>query len=127
MPHLTLEYTSNLSQSIDADQLFPRLHQILVNVGGISIHNCKSRAVCLDTYYIGKGDVQDAFIHLDIRFLEGRSLELKQRIGRLSLSWLKEYFAPSLAELELQVTVGIADIQPQTYFKIPEGTLTPPT
>lgn len=127
MPHLTLEYTSNLSQGIDADQLFSKLHQILVDVGGISIHNCKSRAVCLDTYYIGKGDAQEAFMHLDIRFLEGRSLELKQRIGQLSLNWLKEYFAPSLAGLEMQVTVEIADIQSQTYFKIPEGTLTRPT
>jgi 5-carboxymethyl-2-hydroxymuconate isomerase len=122
-----LEYTSNLIQSIDADQLFSKLHQILVDVGGISIHNCKSRAVCLDTYYIGKGDAQEAFIHLDIRFLEGRSLELKQSIGHQSLDWLKGYFAPCLAKLELQVTVEIVDIQSQTYFKIPEGTLTPPT
>jgi 5-carboxymethyl-2-hydroxymuconate isomerase len=127
MPHLTLEYTSNLSQTIDVGELFPKLHQILADVGGISIHNCKSRAVRLDTYYIGKGGTQNAFIHLDIRFLEGRSLELKQRIGQQSLSWLKEFFAPSLAELELQVTVEIVDIQSQTYFKIPEGSLTRPT
>jgi len=123
MPHLTLEYTPNLDQEIVADVLFARLHQVLAEVGGIAIGNCKSRIVCLDGYYIATGGPRNAFVHLTIRFLEGRAIELKQKVGRASLRVLDEYFAPSSATLDLQLTVEMQDIERATYFKIPEGTL----
>jgi len=123
MPHLTLEHTANITQDIDPQTLFSSLHQILAEVGGISIDNCKSRAIPLHSYHIGAGDPDAAFVHLVIRFLKGRSLTLKQEIAQQSIERLSAYFAPSATELALQITVEIVDIQRQTYFKIPKGTL----
>jgi len=123
MPQLTLEYTANVDQEIVVDDLFARLHQVLVDVGGLPIGNCKSRAVRLEDYYIAGGGPRNAFAHLTIRLLEGRSIELKQEIGRASLRVLGQYFAPSSANLDLQLTVELHDIERATYFKIPEGTL----
>lgn len=123
MPHLTLEYTANIEQELYFDDLFARLHQVLADVGGIPISNCKSRAVRLDDYYIASGGSRNAFVHLTIRFLEGRATELKQEISRSSLRVLDEYFASSSAELDLQTTVEMQDIERATYLKIPEGTL----
>jgi 5-carboxymethyl-2-hydroxymuconate isomerase len=122
MPHLTLEYTGNIEQEIDFDDLFGKLHRILAGVGAIRLDNCKSRAWRLDHYYIADGGAQHAFVHLVMRFLAGRPRELKQEIGRQSLTILKEAFAPSLAELELQISVEIQDIERSTYLKAPEGT-----
>jgi 5-carboxymethyl-2-hydroxymuconate isomerase len=124
MPHLTLQYTENVDQNINFEELFSTLHHILADVGGIKIDNCKSRAIKLEDYYIGQGEDDHVFIHLDLRFLEGRSLELKQEIGRQILSTLKEYYAPSMAKYNMQITVEIRDIQRETYFKIPEGSFT---
>jgi 5-carboxymethyl-2-hydroxymuconate isomerase len=121
MPHITLEYTDNLTQKINSKVLFSRLHQILLHEGKINVDNCKSRAIRLDTYYVGSGEPQDAFVHLDVRFLEGRSTELKRRIGQLFLQWLEEYFEPSLARLPLQITVEVNSIDRSTYFKFPES------
>ena len=123
MPHLTLEYTHNLRLSASFDELFGQLHRVLADVGGIPLGNCKSRAVRLTDYYVGDGGDNHAFVHLTIRFLAGRSTELKQEVGRQSLAVLEECFAPSSAELELQVTVEIQEIERSTYFKFPEGTL----
>jgi 5-carboxymethyl-2-hydroxymuconate isomerase len=53
--------------------------------------------------------------------LEGRSTELKRRIGQLFLQWLEEYFEPSLAKMTLQITVEVNAIDRSTYFKFPEG------
>jgi len=123
MPQLTLEYTANIKQKIDFADLFAQLHQVLVDVGGIPLGNCKSRAYRLDDFHIGDGAAQHAFVHLVIRFLEGRSVEMKETIGQQSLQILKESYAPSFAVLNLQLTVEMQDIERSTYFKIPEGTL----
>jgi 5-carboxymethyl-2-hydroxymuconate isomerase len=122
MPHLTLEYTGNLEQEIILDDLFPRLHGALVDVAAIPIGNCKSRAYRLDNYYIADGGPQHAFVHLAIRFMEGRSVEVKRMIGRGCLEVLEE-LCHSPAGLALQITVEIQDIERTTYFKLPEGTL----
>lgn len=123
MPHLTLEYTDNIKQQIDFKDLFTGLHQVLADVGAIPLGNCKSRAVRLVHYYIADGDSRHAFVHLVIRLLAGRPIEQKQEIARQSLAILKDAFASSLAEFELQISVEIHDIERSTYSKIPEGTL----
>jgi 5-carboxymethyl-2-hydroxymuconate isomerase len=123
MPHLTLEYTANVAPATDLRRLFSRLHHVLAGVGGISIANFKSRAIRLDDYHVGDGSAENAFVHLEIRLLEGRAAELKRDIGRQSLRLLHEHFAPAAEALALQITVDFRDIAPQTYLKLPEGTL----
>ncbi|MCP5054402.1 MAG: hypothetical protein GY940_44960, partial [bacterium] len=78
MPHLVLEYTGNIQQEVDFQDMFSRFHSVLSDTGGININNCKSRAVKLDHYYIGGGMPGQAFLHLEVRFLEGRAAALKQ-------------------------------------------------
>jgi 5-carboxymethyl-2-hydroxymuconate isomerase len=124
MPHLILEYTANVEQPIQFEMLFADLHQILVEEGGIRLDNLKSRANRLDAYYIAGGAADQAMVHLDLRLLAGRPPAWKQQIGQQVLHCLKDYYGPSLASLRLQITVEIHDIDPDAYFKIPEGTLT---
>ena len=122
MPQVTLEYTANIAQEVHAHELFSELHQTLADVLGVRVDNCKSRAFRLDAYHIGKGEAQNAFVHLDVRFLAGRPLEVKQDVGQRCLRLLEAYFEPSRAALELQITVEVRDVERQTYFKIPKGT-----
>lgn len=124
MPQITLEYTGNLKQDVNWPALFAQIHKVLADVGGIQIGNCKSRATELKDYYVGEGEDRNAFVHLEVRFVEGRSRELKQELGRTILSVLEEQYRPSLGDFDLQITVEIDDIQREMYFKIPEGTLT---
>jgi 5-carboxymethyl-2-hydroxymuconate isomerase len=114
MPHLTLEYTSNIRQHVNLAELFSALHRVLAEVGGVSIENCKSRAVKHHDFYIGSGGSNKAFVHLGMTMLEGRPLALKQKVGESILRLLKDTYA---------ITVEIKDIQRATYFKVPEGTL----
>lgn len=44
MPHLTLEYSSNIKVDSDFATLFQALHNALVETCGVSIEHCKSRA-----------------------------------------------------------------------------------
>ena len=124
MPNIVLEYTSNVSQPIDFSELFSEIHKILHEVGGINLDNCKSRVLEMRQYHIGDGHPSNAFIQLSVAFLAGRSNDIKQQIGSECLACLKRFYEKSMARLDLQITVELADIQRENYFKYPEGTFT---
>jgi 5-carboxymethyl-2-hydroxymuconate isomerase len=117
MPHLTLEYTNNVSAEINVHELLTAFHGILADVAGIRIENCKSRAIPLDDYLVGAGSPKGAFVHLEVRLFKGRSETLKREIGSRFLKLLGEYFVTPLAESELQITVQIVEMQKECYFK----------
>ncbi len=123
MPQINLEYTVNISQDITARDIFPKIHQILGDVASIPQSNCKSRLHRVDDFHIADGDPKNAFVHLEIRFIEGRSPEIKTKIGQQCLEQLQAYFAESTSSLNLQITVEILDIHKPSYFKFPKGTL----
>ncbi len=123
MPHLTLEFTSNLSGTPPTPELFLNLHRLLETVAGIRPENCKSRWREVEGWVVGSGDPASAFVHLDLRFLEGRALEIQQAIGQGVLEMLKAHFLPEPEGLDLQITVEVQEIRKATYFKFPSGTL----
>lgn len=125
MPHLTLEYSANVVVDSDFTDLFRRLHAVLAQTGGIRLENCKSRAYVAREFFIGSGAQGSGFVHLDIRFLEGRSDEIRRAIGQETIDALRAWFRTSAEKLDLQITVEVRDIERSFYFKYPEGTLTP--
>ena len=122
MPHVILEYSDNIAP-IEFKELFCEIHKMLNEVGGISINNCKSRTRIANCHYIGTGSASSAFVHLDVSFLSGRSLELRQQIGSALLSLLEETYAAQKKEFELQITVEIREIERELYFKYPAATI----
>ena len=121
MPQISLEYTANIKQDIDTQDLFGSIHQVLADIGKIAVEKCKSRAVKHENYLIADGDPFGAFVHLEVKFLEGRSTELKQEIGRRLLKILTEYFEETSEELNAQITLEILDISRDLYFKYPSN------
>ncbi len=122
MPHIVLEYSENLPDLPDFRALFDDIHQVLHRVGGIRLDNCKSRARRAGHVYVGDGNPENAFIHLDIAFIAGRSLEIRQAIGRECLELVRRYYHLHLSEA-LQITVQVGEIDRDVYFKDPAGTL----
>jgi len=123
MPHLTLEYTSNLAGSPPTPELLLSIHRVLEAVAGIRPGNCKSRWREVEGWVVGTGEPGSAFVHLDLRFLEGRAPEVQQAVGEAALEILKAHFTPGARELDLQITVEVQEIRKATYFKFPSGTL----
>jgi 5-carboxymethyl-2-hydroxymuconate isomerase len=109
MPHIVLEYSSNLPELPDFRALFDDIHQALNRIGGIRLENCKSRARAAEHYYIGDGNPDNAFVHLDVEFVKGRDREVKQAIGQECLQLVKRYYQLHLSD-SLQITVKIDDM-----------------
>jgi 5-carboxymethyl-2-hydroxymuconate isomerase len=126
VPHLTLEYTSNLAREAPTSELLLQLHRLLESAAGVPVGNCKSRWRKLEEWAVGDGGVESAFVHLDIRLLEGRAPEVLSETGRSVLDILKSHFLPGPQGREVQITIEIQEIRRDAYFKEPDGTLTPP-
>ncbi|HMV99242.1 MAG TPA: 5-carboxymethyl-2-hydroxymuconate Delta-isomerase [Acidobacteriota bacterium] len=125
MPHLTLYYTANLPAQTSFEPLLAQCHSILANVGGVKIGNCKSKAIRIEEFFVADGTQNQAFVHLDLRLLEGRAPELKQDIGKHCLAAIKEAFSELVEHNQVQITVEIRDIVRQNYFKIPADSIAP--
>ena len=126
MPHLTLEYSANIEQKMDFVALFSKMHTTISDIGQVKLDNIKSRARKAEDFRVSDGQPDQAFVHLDFRFLAGRTKAIKQQLGQQLLHILTEAYAPSFEQFHLQITVEVQDIDPAFYFKMPKGTLSVP-
>ncbi len=118
MPHFILEYSDNILEEIKPDDVFQKLHQILVESGPFNLSDIKSRAVKHQDFYVSDGHESNAFVHLTLSIFKGRELGVRQAIGDRLLEFLKNQFARSYQELRCSITVEIKEINMDTYFKI---------
>ena len=119
MPHLTLEYSDNIQHESDLQDLFARLHKMIAELAGTQVENFKSRAICRETYHVGAGSGREAFVHLEVRLLAGRSPEQKAAIGRRCLDLLEQTWRPSLVDLDPQITIELVGMELDSYYKWP--------
>jgi 5-carboxymethyl-2-hydroxymuconate isomerase len=117
MPHITLQYTNNISNKKNFNRLFAGIHTVLSKRAEIDPRNCKSRAIKLTDYFIGEGEKSNAFVHLELRIFQGRNSEIKQQIGKEILKLLKTHFKENSENLKIQFTVEIIEMDGELYFK----------
>ena len=125
MPQIRLEYTNNLESTPRLGLLLDHIHTALNTIAGVSRDNCKSRVHVVDQFHISDGAADHAFVHLEIRLLEGRSDLVKQDLGNACLELLEASFDVTRNDRRVQATVEISDIRRTEYFKYPAGTFTP--
>ena len=116
MPHLILEYSANVIEP-DFSALFKECHALLANRLPTQITSCKSRAIKCENYHVGMGDIHNGFIHVTLKIMPGRTLEVLQATGQALLELVKKYFSKSLQDLQLEISLEFNEIQ-QPYFKI---------
>jgi 5-carboxymethyl-2-hydroxymuconate isomerase len=78
MPHVTIEYSSNLADRTDIDALVDGVHQTMIDSGAVPADGLRTRAVRADTYRVGNdGHLDNAFIAVFMRLAEGRAPEVR--------------------------------------------------
>ena len=119
MPHLYMEYTANLPQ-LDADKALLRFNHALVASGQFAEYDIKSRARKVETFRVGTGLGERAFVHVKLSLLSGRSPEIKKQLSQSLLAVLQE-LCEWPAGVELQLAVEILDIDRDSYGKLSIG------
>ncbi|WP_065257655.1 5-carboxymethyl-2-hydroxymuconate Delta-isomerase [Pseudomonas bananamidigenes] len=120
MPHLHMEYTANLPQ-LNADVALIRLNNTLVASGQFAAEfDIKSRAVKVETFKVGTGMGERAFVHVKLALLSGRSPEIKKQLSQSLLAVLQE-LCEWPAGVEVQLCVELLDIDRDSYSKTAIG------
>jgi len=121
MPHITLEYSSNIPITKDFGKLFGQIHQLLERSLKVNPLNCKSRVICHDNFFVAKGDLKHAFAHLQIKVLDRHPFEGKQEVGAGAFELLKEFYMDQVDGLIFQPSVEIHEMKGDLYYKLGVG------
>lgn len=112
MPHLILECSDNIAEK--NPQLLNILHdcqQILVENLPTNLETCKSRLIRHQDYLLGNGEVTNAFVHLEVRVLAGRSVGLLTELAkRLKAHILSQLSESQSSNLKLKISVEIIEL-----------------
>lgn len=119
MPHLVLEYTANVTDRPDWDDLLRRLHEALAAAGPFDPAKVKSRVVRHETFRAADGAPDRAFVHLGVAVLDGREPEVLQAAADALLAVLGEAFPHARRELRCDLTLEIREMPRTLYFKAP--------
>lgn len=114
MPHIRLEYSTNLPIQ---DKLVPFLQDIqdiLAEILPAKLESFKSRAIPCQTYVVGDGKDDAAFVHCEIRIMPGRTMETLDNAAKQVLEALQDHFRGMSTNNGL--SVEITELNP-TYIK----------
>lgn len=115
MPQIILEASDNVIEK-DFKQTLSEIHQILVDTLPTKLESCKSRVIRHKDFLIGNGNADNAFIHLSIKIIEGRTKETCQLAANKILDVLKNNFHQSRNRLNLKFSIAIDNL-PEVYIK----------
>ena len=119
MPHMFVEYSSNLN-GLNEDLLLEKLNAAVCANPTVSDEaDVKTRIHALNQYRIGLHPANRAFVHVQLNLMAGRTPEIKKQLSDAIAAVLKAHVqAPDT--LKVQLSVDICDMDRDSYFK---GTL----
>ena len=116
MPHLIVEYSSNLGDFPEAAALAALNAAVCASPEVLVEADLKTRLQRVERFEIGTAPQQRAFIHAQLRLLSGRSPEAKQDLAERVAAVLRQH-SPRPAGLLVQLSVEIVDMDRPSYIK----------
>ena len=113
MPHIVLRHSNNLP-NCEFIPFFKKLHELLVKNLGVKLTSCSSMVISHSVYLIGDGDVNNAFVHLDIKIKPNIKKESLDLTAAAALDMLKAYMA-SYCNFKIKISVDCLEVT--QYFK----------
>ena len=77
MPHITIEYSANVSEHHDIKALVAVVHRAALDHGLAPTDGLRTRAQQRDDYVVADGDLDHAFVAIAVRIGPGRSDDAK--------------------------------------------------
>lgn len=103
MPHLIVEYSTNLESVVDVASLVSAIHQAALQTGIAPIDALRTRAEPRSIYRIGDGHSDSAFVSVAARLGAGRTPEQKHRFLAAVLEATEAVLGTNAANVMLSV------------------------
>lgn len=118
MPHIWVEYSTNLETRIDVPGLLKATQDALIGNGAIfPFAGARTRGVPVSNYLIVDGHPDNAFVHVLLRIAKGRSDEDKKAAAGRVFDAVKTYLGPVSATGPLGISVQMEEADEALNFK----------
>jgi 5-carboxymethyl-2-hydroxymuconate isomerase len=117
MPHIIIEYSSNLATRTDLRELVRKTHETALQTGVFELAGLRTRCEPRDIYRIADGHPDNTFLTVNIRIGHGRDEATRHRVGQAIFDCVCEHLAPIYAATPIGITVDVAEIDPVASFK----------
>ncbi|MBA4749598.1 MAG: 5-carboxymethyl-2-hydroxymuconate Delta-isomerase [Alphaproteobacteria bacterium] len=91
MPHIILQFSKDVCDQRTAETFFEKAHDFLVETLPTQLSSCKSRALEHTIFRVGEGNPENAFIHLTVKVLPGRSPDTIEKASQGLLTLLSAH------------------------------------
>ena len=110
MPHLNIEYSANLEDSLDIQALVDRIHETALETGIFPLGGVRTRAEPRKYYRIANGNPEAGYIHMIVRIGPGRDVETRRSAGDRIFGALCDFTDDLYRSLPLALSFEVHEI-----------------
>lgn len=120
MPHLIVEHSSTISSEQIRSFQKTILSLSCLSDGEYAVDQFKCRSISFDKFLVGDLDESNSlFIHITLKALSGRSIEIKKNLSDKILQCAKDFFKElNFTNLRCDISVDMVDMDRVCYSKI---------
>ncbi|WP_460422212.1 tautomerase family protein [Pseudomonas sp. ZL2] len=109
MPNITIEYTANIAEAVEANQLASKLHLAAHELGCFPSNGIRTFARSHDQYLVGHCRGSEAFIQIQVHIAPGRSRELLSQIMNTLFKAAVNAMAEQTVKRELGIQLEVTE------------------
>ena len=113
VPHLTIEYSSNVANHHDIDALVAAVHAAALAHGLAAVDATRTRAAAREHYLIADGDPTNAFIAVAARIGPGRDVASKRSFITRVLDAAEACVTSERSPLAIAWSAEVTEIDPE--------------
>ena len=111
MPHIIVEYSPEAD--LDIPHLLRNLHGELSTKETVSLASIKTRAIPVESTFVGEEATPNLMVHITVKLLPGRSDDLKRSMAM----GLRDAALPYLGEKKINLSVEVVDLHKESYIQ----------
>ena len=111
MPHCIIEYSKDLNETVNIEELVNTVFNGAVNSELFSSSHIKTRALTYNHYLVG--ETKTNFIHITVKLLTGRNSDQRKLLSDSIISELKKMTLPPIS-----ISVEVVDMEKESYVKL---------
>lgn len=118
MPHITVEYTSNIKEEANINDLLLKINTTLIAEGDtFPIGGIRSRAIELHDYVVADGTEDDAFVHVTVKIGPGRPDEIKKSACEKLFAIMEKHFSTIFTQRYFALSLELYEFSPGTMYR----------
>ena len=118
MPHLIIEYSSNLDESVDIDALCDTLRRAAAGTGVFPLAGIRARAIRCKHFSVADGNPDNSFVDISVRLRGGRPADLREHVTAEIFGAAEEFLRPVLDSRPLALSFEMRNIDPALSPKV---------